>query len=61
MTYNTVKNSHCVHTLTPFLAWFGFFFMKVVFSARIKYTLVNIQFLFIPELQKKISVTSTSK
>lgn len=35
---------HYLYTLTPFLAWFGFFFMKVVFSAGIKYTLLDIQF-----------------
>lgn len=41
---NTVKNMHYLYTLTPFLAWFGFFFMKVVLSARVKCTLLDIEF-----------------
>lgn len=61
MPCNRVKITHCLYALTPFLAWFGFFFIKVVFSARIKRTLLNIQFLLIPELQNKISTVINLK
>lgn len=61
MPCNAVKITNCLYALTPFLAWFGFFFIKVVFSARIKCTLLNIQFLLIPQLQKKISTVINLK